>query len=667
VQKTEIYTSDEFVDYVKDMLTKQGLSDIEADFIATALEAKYKTIVAEKIAQDTNVPRSTIEKLIHYQQLIDEQPDSEILQQNYAVTMTQALGLDADHAAILGSVTMELGELFKALNGLKYTDTNIQKSLIDRKIALIILRSGVTYKMLGHIMEGLQASRNVLLLNPYNISQNIIGGLLQALTSGKIFGNTWKGTMDAAINVLIGGVDTVRGATDQINVQTAVRDRATSIWRTDSAIMSIVNTPYRILLGLQDIFLSAPDALFTQMSMNNIINNSVEKYIRATSANPEADIKEYYKAFNDPARIALIESEADKIIKALDMPTAYYRKRLINEMLRGEIVTEATSTNTNRILLDAANLFAKMQHGKTPNTSVLSLVTKRMAAGLEKIRTLADEANDRKDESAPYLNMLSRGLSFMQQWIIGGLNWGVIAYDYSGLRFIEIATNGAWNAMSGKKLMAALKETNKQRAIRDIATMADRDMRLRRASFGVLIQVLAVMMDIMAKGDEPPEDYMNNEDGVKKMLLRIGQGFPIFYTYYAYTRHKEERRKSRNKDTASIPPKVSTAVKAALSPMVSRYPTPMETVKDVITGRQNINPYTALSAITDIYSIQGYEAARQWYNFFVEKDEELKRNTYPKSIEEAMFHTGLVRALFDEEISSKKSQEFVGKKVTDRH
>jgi hypothetical protein len=412
--------------------------------------------------------------------------------------------------------------------------------------------------MLGHIMEGLQASRNVLLLNPYNISQNIIGGLLQALTSGKIFGNTWKGTMDAAINVLIGGVDTVRGATDQINVQTAVRDRATSIWRTDSAIMSIVNTPYRILLGLQDIFLSAPDALFTQMSMNNIINNSVEKYIRATSANPEADIKEYYKAFNDPARIALIE-------------------------------------------------------------------------------------------------------------IIGGLNWGVIAYDYSGLRFIEIATNGAWNAMSGKKLMAALKETNKQRAIRDIATMADRDMRLRRASFGVLIQVLAVMMDIMAKGDEPPEDYMNNEDGVKKMLLRIGQGFPIFYTYYAYTRHKEERRKSRNKDTASIPPKVSTAVKAALSPMVSRYPTPMETVKDVITGRQNINPYTALSAITDIYSIQGYEAARQWYNFFVEKDEELKRNTYPKSIEEAMFHTGLVRALFDEEISSKKSQEFVGKKVTDRH
>lgn len=662
--QAELYTSAEFVAHVKDVLMQQGLSDIEATFIATAAEAQYKIALQEKIAQDTNVPRSTIEKLQYYQSLIDEQPDSEILRQNYAITLTKALDLDPTHAAMLGAVTMELGKLFHDLNNVNYADTIVMRNAIDRKIALVLHNAGITYKMVGHIMESIQAHRNILLLNPYNITQNIVGGILSAITSGKIFGSAWRGAWDAAANVAIGGVDTVRGVTDQINVQTAVRDRATSIWRTDGTLMSALKTPHRILLGLQDVFLGFFDALFTTKSKNDLVNKAVEKYIRATSANPEQDIADYYSAFNDPARKALIESEADKIIAALNLPTSYYRKRLINEMLQGAIVTEATSVNTHRVILDASNMFSKMQHGKTPNSSVLAHITRAMASARQYLQKSAETLEDKGDESAMLLHAMARILSFSQQWMIGGMNWGVIAYDFSGMRFIEAALpRGKWRPMTSEAFMEALKQKNKQAAIHDIATMADKQVRLRRAVFGVTMQVLAVIIDMALRGDDPPEDYLANEDGTKKLAYRIAQGFPIFYTYYAYTRAKEDepsrRRRTKPKEKG-IPKKVIEATAAALSPMYSRYPTESETIRGVLTGRASA--YDALANITDIYSIQGYEMTRQWYNAFVAKDNELKRNTHPKSLMEATFHTGLMRALLDKQISSSPEQEFVGLK-----
>lgn len=625
---------------------KLGLTTSEVDFIAQALTTKYGELVADKIAKQGNTTRSKIEKLLNYQRLIDEQPDSAILQENYAATLTKALGLDDSHANGIGAATIELAQLFRELKDVGGKDTIIFRNLIDRKISLVLQRAKVTTNMAQHIFENLQAARSIALANANNVSQNIFSGITQAIFSGDVFNtNNWKGVWEAGRNYAAGGVDTVRGQMD-INAQTEVRDRASTTWRTGSIGTNLMRTPLRVILGVMDVMLGMADAMGTTFSQNAYINDAIEKYIKGTSANPKQDLEKYYKSFNDPARIAQINVEVDKIAKALNMFDENYKARLRNEMLRGTLVTETMNVNMNQMMIDSANIYSKMMHGKENSTAILSFVPKTVNAAVDSLKKTAKkyESEGRKGEKRAVM-MVANTISWLIQWMAGAARWGVIAYDLSGGRLVEIATGGKWKESTSKNIIDALNNADKSKGTRLLAEYANRDSRRNMSLVGLAGQVLAAAIMVSMHGDDDDEDkVLTNEEGWHKILQKITMGFPVFYAIYTYAHeHKDSK-------------KLTEAMYAFLAPMKSRYPTAMDKIFKSKNGQDVVETFS------DIWSINAYESLKSWYNTFVSEDKELKKRTDPTNIQEALFHTGLMRTLFEPIIVKEEDNRYIFKK-----
>ena len=645
-----VFSATEFDKNVRRMLNDPNLglnvSPSEVDFIAQALTAKYKEIVTEKLAKEGKTTPGVIEKLLKYQALIDEQPDSAILQENYAATLTKALGLDDSHANGIAAATIELSQLFRELKDVGGKDTIIFRNLVDRKISLVLQRAKVTSNMAQHIFENLQAARSIALANANNVSQNIFSGITQAIFSGDVFNkNNWKGVWDAGRNYAAGGVDTVRGQMD-INAQTEVRDRASTTWRTGGKITNVFRTPLRVILGVMDVTLGMADAMATTFSQNAFINDSIEKYIKATSANPKQDLENYYKAFNDPARIAQINVEVDKIAKALNMFDENYKARLRNEMLRGTLVTETMNVNKNQMMIDASNIYSKMMHGKEHSTAVLSVVPKVVNAAVDSLKATAKkyESEGRKGEKRAVM-MVANVVSWNLQWMAGAARWGVIAYDLSGGRLAEIAVGGKWKTSTSKNIIEALNNADKDKGTRLLAEYANMDSRRNMSLIGLSGQILAAAIMVSMHGDDDDEDKaLTDEEGWHKVLKKITMGFPVFYATYVYA---HEHRESK---------KLTESMSAFLSPMVSRYPTAMDKIF------KSKNKQDIVETFSDIYSINAYESLKSWYNTFVSEDKELKKRTDPTNIQEAVFHTGLMRTLFEKRIVEEEDNRYIFKK-----
>ena len=644
-----VFSATEFDKNVRRMLNDPNLglnvSPSEVDFIAQALTTKYKEIVTEKLAKEGKTTPGVIEKLIRYQALIDEQPDSAILQENYAATLTKALGLDDSHANGIAAATIELAQLFRALKDAKGLDTIIFRNLVDRKISLVLQGAKVTSSIAQHFFENMQAARSIALANAYNVPQNILSGITQAIFSGAIFNsNNWKGVWEAGRNYAAGGVDTVRGQQD-INAQTEVRDRASATWRRGGKISNAIRTPLRVILGVMDVTLGMADAMATTFSQNAFINDAVEKYIKAKSTNPKQDLENYYKAFNDPARIAQINAEVDRIATALNMYDNNFKARLRNEMLRGTLVTETMNVNKNRMLIDASNIYSKMMHGKENNTSWLSFVPATINAKVEYLKNKAKRyRSENNTREAKAMMLIANTISWGLQWMAGAARWGVIAYDLSGMRLIEMATKGEWTANSKENIIEALNNSDKDKGTRLLAEYANKDSRRNMALIGLSGQILAAVLMVTLGDDDDDDDAISDKEGIKKLTKKIAMGFPVFYAAYAYAHEHRENKK------------LNAMFWASLDPFVSRYPTALDKLKNVKSGQD------AAEVISDIYSINAYEALKSWYNAFVSEDKELKKRTKPTNIKEAVFHTGLMRTLFEPILVEEEDNRYIFKK-----
>lgn len=662
-----VFSVAEFDKNVRRMLNDPNLglnvSPSEVDFIAQALTTKYKEIVTEKLAKEGKTTPGVIEKLLKYQALIDEQPDSAILQENYAATLTKALGLDENEALAKGAQMIELSNLFRALGKTNAVNTLIVRNQIDRNISLIIDSMPKTKaKKLGQFFENLMSVRNLALLNPYNIGQNISSGIEILMASTNINNkNNLIGVINAGVDVAKGGVDTVRGQHD-INAQTEVRDRASATWKQGTLPKNLLMTPLRISSLLQDMFLGAPDAVNTTYQINDFINSAVEKYFRANSANPDADIADYYSAFNDPVRIAEINTEAERIAKVLGISSETTKTRLKNEIMRGNITTEKLSMNKSRMLIDAANIHTKMMHGKENNTSILSFIPEKTNFVKNWLEEKNKSLKAKVGQTDHLASMLARFAAWGMQWVAAGERWTIIALDISGLRLLEIAGDKTlaffknkpssyhWTETTPEAVKEALNNTNYNTGMRELAEMQNKDARRNMGIKGLAVQIAAVTILLaMESDDDGDDDWLTDEEGWKKFLKRLSMSFPVFYTIYAYT----HARKGKSGTKALM--------EAALDIAGARYPSNMENMKSALIKREFDN--VALATYTsDMYSVNVYESIRSWYNFVVPVDKELKKRTKATNLKEALFHTGMARALFEPILVEEEDNRYIFKK-----
>lgn len=241
--------------------------------------------------------------------------------------------------------------------------------------------------------------------------------------------------------------------------------------------------------------------------------------------------------------------------------------------------------------------------------------------------------------------MVANTISWLIQWMAGAARWGVIAYDLSGGRLVEIATGGKWKESTSKNIIDALNNADKSKGTRLLAEYANRDSRRNMSLVGLAGQVLAAAIMVSMHGDDDDEDkVLTNEEGWHKILQKITMGFPVFYAIYTYAHeHKDSK-------------KLTEAMYAFLAPMKSRYPTAMDKIFKSKNGQDVVETFS------DIWSINAYESLKSWYNTFVSEDKELKKRTDPTNIQEAVFHTGLMRTLFEPIIVKEEDNRYIFKK-----
>ena len=318
--------------------------------------------------------------------------------------------------------------------------------------------------------------------------------------------------------------------------------------------------------------------------------------------------------------------------------------------------------NKSRMLIDAANIHTKMMHGKENNTSILSFIPEKTNFVKNWLEEKNKSLKAKVGQTDHLASMLARFAAWGMQWVAAGERWTIIALDISGLRLLEIAGDKTlaffknkpssyhWTETTPEAVKEALNNTNYNTGMRELAEMQNKDARRNMGIKGLAVQIAAVTILLaMESDDDGDDDWLTDEEGWKKFLKRLSMSFPVFYTIYAYT----HARKGKSGTKALM--------EAALDIAGARYPSNMENMKSALIKREFDN--VALATYTsDMYSVNVYESIRSWYNFVVPVDKELKKRTKATNLKEALFHTGMARAMFEPILVEEEDNRYIFKK-----
>lgn len=530
---------------IVESLKKAGASQQMAEDLADAIATNLTYTIAEKKAAKLKIPKGTVQKLMMYASIANDQKglegSTDILTGNYLMELNKALGFDPDvPTKISQQAVSDMISLYNDLNKvLPQNDpkklaiqvmTPTFENLIKRRIIQIVNENGLnetTAEMLGSTLEAFVASKGLFLANPYNIVQNITGGLFQAITSGSLADANWGELMANLKSVASGEVENIGKAsssqdeidyTKSLNALVAYDSQGNAL-KSNRYGKNIAKHVAKLIKRVSDLLLNSFDAFYSAAVMNNYalttirsmamakakkegmspedslafvegiiraylgeirdtatvkqtiegVAERIEELVNSGMTNPTDIENQIIKEFGT-GRVAMNAFQTVMIMRAMGRSPLTERNlasRLFYEVSRGTLVNDFSLTDQASIISRITNDMSLTLLGKKTNSEafpLLNIAPRATESVLKTIKEKADQDKLRGEHGVPDV-IIEYIVKQAMLFASGAARWGVIGMNYTGIDALWHLTKS-----KDKKALLSMKRSSEEyrKAVEDI-------------------------------------------------------------------------------------------------------------------------------------------------------------------------------------------------------